>query len=430
MFKRLIKISDDNLSSYELLKVNLLNKISLYCIYFVFLFDISYIITGRYPQMLIVSGSAVAVFIPTILFQLKKWYTFARLYFSILLLLIITLTCIYNIERGEFIYSENMLLALAPMIVILFERKQKDIVFAITTIIFFWLKTYDFLAKGEGLNKIFISSSMIYLVVILGTYYFINSYKKALRRIYINQNLLIEQLAHQKKKLEKVNQTKNKLFSIVAHDLRKPVHMLSGLIQLDEGHMLSKEENDRFKKQINENIIGINSLIENLLAWAKSQMEGFKVSKHDFNLLELIQQEGMVYKEQARIKGVNLQIDLPSEAIHVHTDPDHVSLVVRNIMSNSIKFTPRDGQIDLSVKQFRGRTTVTIKDNGMGMDDQTLHAIQSRSYLVSKKGTEGEPGSGLGLSLCVDTLQKIGGKLTINSVIDQGSEFVIEVPNE
>lgn len=428
MFKRLVKISDKHLSPYERLKANLLNKISLYCIYFALLFDASYLFTQRYAQLLIVTGSIVGIFLPTILFQKKGWYLFGRIYFTFSLFTCITLTSIYNINTGDYVLTENMLIVLAPMLVILFESRLKAILYSLTILLFFWIRALTYEAQGQELINQFISSSMIYIVVLLGIYYFVNSHKEALKKIYLNQSLLIDQLAYQKKELERVNQTKNKLFSIVAHDLRKPVHMLGSLIQLDEDHLLSEEERSHFRKKVNENIIGINTLIENLLAWAKSQMEGFKINKQSFELNELIRQEEMVYREQARIKGLDLKITLHDKEIKLHSDPDHLSLVTRNIISNCIKFTPRNGEIHLRAKTENAAAHITITDTGVGMDNATISAIKSNDYLESKKGTEGEPGSGLGLSLCVETLEKIGGELDIQSKPEKGSEFRIKIP--
>lgn len=261
--KNLLAIHDDKLSAYEYQKVLLLNKISLYCILFALLFDVTYLIAERYPQIAIVTGAIGVIFVPTILIQKKGYYMVARMFFSVLLLSSITATSFFNINRGEFLLSHNMLIVLAPMFVILFERKLKIFLYYLTMVIFFFIHSYDYSERFGLLDKMFFSSSMIYLIVWLGIYYFVNSYKNAFYRIYLNQGMLIDQLASQKRSLEQTNATKNKLFSIVAHDLKRPMNMLSGLLQM--GNVIPEKEVAKYRKQVEDNVVGINALIENVL---------------------------------------------------------------------------------------------------------------------------------------------------------------------
>lgn len=133
-----------------------------------------------------------------------------------------------------------------------------------------------------------------------------------------------------------------------------------------------------------------------------------------------------VFQEQANLKDIQLQVDFPKE-MNVESDPDHVALVFRNIVNNCIKFTPKGGQIVITASIKPTQVEVQIKDNGVGMDEKTLAAVKTGKMLVSKPGTQGEPGSGLGLALCMDTLEKIGGHLQIESTKDLGSQFKIQL---
>ena len=275
-----------------------------------------------------------------------------------------TFTCFYNINRGEYLFSENMLIVLAPLFIVLFEKWLKNFLYVLILVIFFSVRTYDYLSRDAELDKMFFSSSMIYMVLFLGLYFFLNSYKSAFHRIYEDQNLLIDQLAAQKEQLEEINKTKNKLFSIVTHDLKRPVHMLGGLLDLDDKKLLDEEQKKHFSKQINENILGINSLIENVLAWARSQLEGFTVNRRSFQVCDILNKEMVVYEQQAQAKEIKFSTNFPKE-LKIESDLDQLSLVVRNIVNNSIKFTPKGGNITVSTAKHYGYLNIMIKDTGV-----------------------------------------------------------------
>lgn len=423
--KKFLAIRDKDLSPYERKKVRQLNIMSAYCIVFAFIFGVMNIFLQRYPQFIIDMGFVFIILLPTILIQKKKHYNIARNYFCFFILFLMVFTCIYNISRGEFLQTENAFLILAPIVVILYEKWSKAIIYLLIVVIFFAVHIYDYNAQGQAFNKDFIGDSMIYLVVFLAIFYFVNSYKQAFYNIYTIQTNLFAQLAQQKQELEKTNETKNKLFSIVAHDLKRPIHMLSGLLQM-EGE-IPKEELEKYRKQVKVQVRGINSLIENVLNWARSQLEGFSVNIKDIELKLLVNSEIEVFREQAGLKGIDLIESIP-ERLNVRSDPDHVSLVIRNIVNNCIKFTPPQGLITIKTLDTDKYVDLEIKDSGVGMDQTIIDNINEGNLISSKNGTHGETGSGLGLALCIEKLRKIGGSLLIESKLNQGSVFTIQLP--
>lgn len=421
---KLLKISDNTLSRYELKKVQQLNLIAGYCIILGMFLNIVNLVIQNYPNFFIMLGVSVAIFFPTILLQKRKKYAFARLYFWSLLYLAMIFASVYHIQHKEFIHSENIFLVLSPICVILFEKKIKSGLYLLTITTFFAVRLYDHYARGINLSNDFLSSSTIYLVVFLAIYYMVNSYMLAFHRIYQHQLVLTERLNEQKNRLEKSNATKNKLFSIISHDLKRPVYMLTGL--LDAEDELPKETLEQHKTSVKENVALVNSLVETILAWAKSQLEGFKISLEDLNLDQLLTNEINNFRQQAREKNINIVRSEQTNLI-IRSDPNHVTLVIRNILNNCIKFTPPNGEIIIQVNSYQYHVDIVIQDTGMGMSAETIKAILSGKLTKVASGTSGESGTGLGLALCMDTLEKIGGTLHIESDINQGSQFTIQL---
>ncbi len=423
--KDFLTIEDKELSPYEQKKVNQLNVINACYAVIAFVLAAFNLFLHRYTQLIIEISLIGTIFLPAILLQKKGHYVLGRNYFTLSMLFIMTTMCIINISSGEFLQTQNIYLTLAPALVILYERIQKVILYVSTIALFFTMHVYDYMARGIALDSSFFTNSMVYLAVLLAIYYFVGSYKDAFFRVYLEQLELIRILEKQKDELEDTNETKNKLFSIVAHDLKRPMHMLTGLLQM-EGK-IPESELKNYRNQVKESVEGINSLIENVLTWAKSQLEGFHINIQQTELNQLFSTEIDVFKEQAYLKGIALTSEIPKD-LNIFSDPNHISLIIRNIINNSIKFTPPEGQISITARECSDHVDIIIKDTGIGMDEETIEKIQNQKFVSSKNGTQGESGSGLGLVLCTETLNKIGGKLLIESIMGKGSQFIIHLP--
>lgn len=426
LLKKFLEVKDTHLSLYEQKKVNQLNAICVYSSVFVVILALMNLFLGRYPQLIVDISLLAIIYIPVILIQKSGHYAVARNYLTIVALIAMNSICLYNIGRGEFLQTENIYLTLAPPVVILYEKIKQVIVYSLLIMFFFSFHIYDFIARNQEISDSkFITNSLVYLIVFLAIHYFVSSYKKAFYNIYLYQTALIDRLAQQKEELQRTDETKNKLFSIVAHDLKRPINMLTGLLQV-EGMIPEKELQD-YKKQVKESVNGISGLVDNVLTWAKSQLEGFQVDMKQTRLNDLFDKELEVYKEQAGLKGIELNAKIP-EKLEVVSDLNHIALIVRNIVNNSIKFTPSNGQISIIAKAKKNHVDIVIKDTGVGIDGETIRKIQEQKFVTSKSGTQGESGTGLGLVMCSETLVKIGGKLLIESKKNEGSQFTIQLP--
>lgn len=233
-------------------------------------------------------------------------------------------------------------------------------------------------------------------------------------------------LNHQQKEL---NATKDKLFSIIAHDLRSPFSSILGFSELLIKNIRKYEidESVKFIEQINISAKHTLNLLDNLLDWAKTQTGQIDFKPQEFSLQPVIQELVSVLNPSAEIKGISLnQIEL--DDIEVYADHNMLKTILRNMISNAIKFTHLNGKIDISAISKEDHVEFTVADNGIGMDNETVNKLFGRYINPTIFGTANEKGSGLGLILCKEFIEKHGGRIWVISEIGKGSEFKFILP--
>ena len=238
-----------------------------------------------------------------------------------------------------------------------------------------------------------------------------------------NQKREIEQKAAE---LSELNSLKNKLFSVISHDLKTPMYALRNLFRSMQQQNMSGKEIKAIIPDVVTDLNYTTGLMENLLHWVKNQMHSASISPGELDLTEITGEAIQVHQLQAATKKVAIVNELEGPVI-VYADKDMVTLVIRNLLSNAIKFTPEKGAIRIRLKNESSHCRVSIIDNGIGMDPETLKKIQDNSY-YSTQGTARERGTGLGLMLSRDFLSKNGGELSIESEPGRGSVFSFTLP--
>jgi two-component system, sensor histidine kinase and response regulator len=226
--------------------------------------------------------------------------------------------------------------------------------------------------------------------------------------------------------LAELNTLKNKLFSVISHDLKTPMYALRNLFRSIQQQEI---KGDEIKSMIPDVVNDLNyttGLMENLLHWVKSQMQLASISPVNLNMTEITGDAIHVHHLQAMTKKIKIRLEM-EEPVFVHVDKDMAKLVLRNLLSNAIKFTPEKGKIVIQVKKEDSHCRVSIVDNGIGMDAESLSRVQENIY-YSTNGTAMESGTGLGLMLSRDFLSKNGGTLQIESEPDKGSNFSFTLP--
>ncbi len=231
--------------------------------------------------------------------------------------------------------------------------------------------------------------------------------------------------------LKHSNFAKDKFFSIIAHDLRSPFNALLSYsdILLDEFDDLSKDELKEYITHINTVSGNIYDLLNNLLDWAKIQTDKFYLSPEIFDLEQTIYKVSTLFKEIAESKNIDLLLDC-EERCYVYADQNMVSTVLRNLISNAIKFSHENSKIEINVKNEIDRVSVTIKDYGIGMLREDITKLFRIDINYTTLGTKQERGTGLGLILSKDMIEKNNGEIFVDSDLGKGSTFTFTLPSK
>jgi two-component system, sensor histidine kinase and response regulator len=249
-----------------------------------------------------------------------------------------------------------------------------------------------------------------------------SSILKQKEKIALDEQLQKNQTA----KLTELNAFKNRLFSIIAHDLKSPIYALRNLFRNMQQYDLPAEDIKGMVPEIVNELTYTTSLMENLLQWARSQMQADAVKPQTIDISGLMSEVAKLLRLQAEAKQIRVSLDADS-TVCAFADKDMINLVLRNLLSNAIKYTPERGSIELGANKAASGVEVFVKDSGMGISPDTLRKVNLNNYYTTK-GTAGESGTGLGLMLCKEFLARNGGKLLIESEPEKGSIFSFTLP--
>ena len=227
--------------------------------------------------------------------------------------------------------------------------------------------------------------------------------------------------------LEKVNQLKDRIFSIIAHDLRGPLVNLSEVLKMVSYNQITNEEFKTLSPVLSKDIIYTTDLLENILHWSRSQLKGFGISKEFFNVRNVIINEINYHLPSATLKNIKILHDVfPHEV--AYADVLMFQIVIRNILTNAIKFCNEGCEISITAAyQKNGMLKVSVKDTGIGIPKTTLEKLFKEEN-ISSRGTKNEKGTGLGLMICKDFMHRNNGEITVESEIGVGSTFNLTLP--
>ncbi|RYY57998.1 MAG: hypothetical protein EOO09_00025 [Chitinophagaceae bacterium] len=235
-------------------------------------------------------------------------------------------------------------------------------------------------------------------------------------------------LQQQTHELQELDALKNKLFSIISHDLKTPIYALRNLFRNMEQYDLPGDEIKLMVPDVVKDLNYTTGLMENLLQWAKSQMQSAPANPQLIDVREMMQETAALLRLQAESKRVYLELK-SEEPVYIYADRDMINLVLRNLVSNAIKFTPENGSVILDAENRDDFAEIFVQDTGTGMNDEALKRINKNEFYTTK-GTDNESGTGLGLMLCKEFLVKNGGRMYVESEPGKGSVFSFVLPQE
>ena len=279
-------------------------------------------------------------------------------------------------------------------------------------------------AKNGDIKQVLLSSENIYIQdkkYRFTVVHDITDRKKAEQEI----NLKNEQL-------RKINSEKDKFFSIIAHDLRSPFNGFLGLTEImaKELSSLTSTEIQKIAVNLHNSATHLFRLLENLLHWARMKQGLIPFNPEVTALPPIVFESVEMVHDSAKSKRIRIHYDF-ADNIEVFADTNMLQTIIRNLVSNAIKFTPRGGQITLCGKENSNKNIeIAIKDNGIGMSPLLVEQLFRIDIQTGRRGTEDEPSTGLGLLLCKEFIEKHGGKIWVESIEGKGSTFIFTIPYE
>ncbi|MCT4602183.1 MAG: tetratricopeptide repeat protein [Marinifilum sp.] len=285
--------------------------------------------------------------------------------------------------------------------------------------------TQEKLNKERTFTNYLIVFFVITMALLILVYFLYKSKAKINQRIQKINGMLEEY----NQKLKVTNATKDRFFSIIAHDLRSPFNSILGFSELIKDEIKdgkNLELIEEYNSSINESSHNLFTLLENLLQWAKSQRGELEFTPVQFNLYQLVQSNLIIFKLKAADKSISLSTNINANT-EAYGDINMVSTILRNLISNALKFTNTNGKIVISADIQNEFVFLKVKDSGIGISKENQEKLFKFDCNYTTVGTDDETGSGLGLILCKEFAEKNGGDIWVESEINQGSEFILSL---
>ena len=285
------------------------------------------------------------------------------------------------------------------------------------------------LFRQQLLTYLFIAASVLFLIILYFTYRSRQEARHNASSLHEkNQEISAqnEEISAQSDKLQELNTLKDRIFSIISHDFASPLMSMSGLLNLVKEQIIAEKEFKDFIPELQKNIDSTSELLYNLLNWAKSQLEGATLQPINFSLKEVAESKIHLLEKQAKQKGIRLQNKI-QEDMHAFADRDMIELVVRNLVSNAIKFCSAGQEITIRGDKEQHFTKICVEDTGIGIAPEHISRILGNEMFTTP-GTSREKGTGLGLILCKDFIEKNGGRIWVESELNKGSRFYFTIP--
>ncbi len=253
-------------------------------------------------------------------------------------------------------------------------------------------------------------------------------YLGAVRNITARKSAEIE-LAKKNEELKELNRQKDKLFSVISHDLKNAVAGMVGTYDmiLEDYEEFSKEELFEYLTLLDQRSRNTAELLEDLLQWSRNQFKEVTTDPENLNVAQIADTVFNGVISRADQKSITLK-NRVSDDLHVYADPNMLKTILRNLIINGIKFSHQDGEITVNAESHE-EVKISVTDQGVGMDEETVRKVLNKKTTYTTEGTSGEKGSGLGLDLCIDFVEKHNGEIWADSQPGEGTTFMFTLPS-
>jgi len=280
-----------------------------------------------------------------------------------------------------------------------------------------------------------------FIAIVLIVYFFAGNLHRSIKNIQIQQNEILkanenlqlsaEDLSNKNKKLQDMNMAKDQFFSVLSHDLRSPLSALQGFtsLLLERGNAENENKWRYYVENIKNSSDTLDKLLNNLLEWSRSQSNQIKYQPEEFKLKDLMESVCYYLKHPADLKGVML-INSVDEKHTVYADFNMIFTVMRNLVSNAIKFSFRSNPVIIVSEEIGNKMKLMVVDEGTGMPPESVEKLFQIGETFSEPGTNRETGTGLGLVICKEFVTKNKGKIGVESEQGSGSTFWISLPKK
>lgn len=286
------------------------------------------------------------------------------------------------------------------------------------------------LKQTMQVKNFFVALSVLLVFLIFIFVYFISQNRKINKQLkhgLAELEVKNAEISKQKEQLSQLNQVKDRFFSIISHDLRNNLTTMKLYFDLVSNPQYDAANQKEFGKEVAGSVQNTIDLLENLLVWASGQIKGVQVAPQKVPLFKLAEENMEMLRSMAIQKNIELANETEEDAL-LFADPNMVNLILRNLLSNALKFTREGGSVSILSEELETHHQITVIDNGVGISEEKMKTLFTDHANVSTQGTANEKGTGLGLMLCKEFAEKNGGKIWVESEEGKGSSFMLTVP--
>lgn len=404
-------------------RVQLANLVAILGIFSNIQYSILFLIVGA-PNVRIMNIIHLFVIVSlscALFLNLKAKYSIARivLIFTISVPLVFVSLISFGNSCGFYYYF--LVFALAPFVLFSYEEKFWILfVFVLNNLLYIWFEFF-------GTPGNFIEGTLLYDPFVQELFR-INSVVSCIFFVALIMFYFLRNTNRIQKEMIRTNEHKDRIFSILAHDLKGPIGTMNSFLGYLTESVPEKEELlialKELKKSTNQSFL----VLENLLDWVRNESKNITSQLESLNLHNVIDNAKEILELQATDKGIQWQVQIPNQ-MQVYCDERMISTVIRNLLSNAIKFSHPNGSVSIEAKQNGNYVELCISDLGIGMTVDQIKQIDEGKPFPTSFGTQGEKGTGLGLLVCMEMLKNQGGRMQIKSTVHQGTKILIQLPS-